>query len=345
MNTKNLAIMSTDIVGSSGTTAAFNRTDYEQFRNQYDRIVVPLIERTSGEIFKVLGDGYLASFESSTNAVLAGLDIQAQLKSLTESLLLDRRHSTRIGIGSGDVTIKGSDRFGVPVIQATRVQSIAEPSSTFITESVFLTMNRNEVSCEDLGYISLKGLEDKTRIFKVQAKGQGDPADRMAVLCTDIGSFTDSVDSGDDLEELLAIYDEVIFAQALRRNGFLRYNLGDMYLITFRCASDALDAARSMLRRLQQARHEPFQLGLDFGSVRTIRGRLYGSSLSSVAPSLAHEGAGLIRVSRRFMDEWQRENPSRPPPRPLWDNEEIVVRGTWEKMQYVMFDAGEDDDG
>src|SRR5207248_9964857 len=138
------------------------------------------------------------------------------------SLHLDERYSTRVGIGSGDVTIEGTDRFGVPVIHATRVQSIAEPSSTFITESVFLTMNRNEVVCEDLGYISLNGLEEKTRVFKVELKGKSAPSEEMAVLCTDIAMFTSSVDSGGDLEGVLAVYDEVIFQEALRHNGFFR---------------------------------------------------------------------------------------------------------------------------
>src|SRR5512136_2468099 len=145
MNTKNLAIMSTDIVGSTGTTAALKRKEYDAFRSKYEQLVKQLIENASGEIFKSLGDGYLASFESSTNAVLAGLNIQSQLKSSITTLLLDQRFATRIGISSGDVNIDQGDRFGVPVVLATRVQSIAEPFETYFTESVFLTMNRNEI--------------------------------------------------------------------------------------------------------------------------------------------------------------------------------------------------------
>ncbi len=135
----------------------------------------------------------------------------------------------------------------------------------------------------------------------MERKGQGTPAEHVAVLCTDISEGTKSVDSGDDLDQLQATYDEVIFTQALRRNGFMRYNLGDMYLVTFRSASDALKAATSILWNLEQSRHEPFQLGLDFGSVRSIRGRLYGSVLSRVAPAPAHQRA--VR-SARHVGSW-----------------------------------------
>jgi class 3 adenylate cyclase len=351
MNTKNLAIMSTDIVGSSGTTAALDRTDYERFRGQYDRIVAPLIRRMSGELFKALGDGYLASFESSTNAVLAGLDIQAQLKSLIATLHLDQRYSTRIGIGSGDVTIEGTDRFGMPVIQATRVQAIAEPSSTFITESVFLTMNRNEVFCEDLGYISLKGLEDRTRVFRVEPKGQSSPAEQVAVFCTDLAEFTSSVDDGANVEHALAAYDEVIFKQALLHNGFFRYNVGDMYLITFKTAGDALRAAAAIFRHFWDLQDDrplrPYlpQLGLDFGQVRNIRGRLYGSTLSRVAPALAHVSSTRIFASRRFLDQLQREDPSAAAPTPLWEMRELHVNGVHGPIEYSTLMSGEVETG
>ena len=312
MNTKNLAIMSTDIVASSVAAAAFNRAEYQQFRSQYEQILIPIIERSSGEVFKALGDGYLASFESSTNAVLAGLDIQAQLKSFFATQQLDQRCSTRIGIGSGDVTIEGADRFGQPVIQATRVQGIADPWSTFITESVFLTMNRNEVQCEDLGYISLKGLEDKTRVFKVQPKGAAGGGDELAILCTDLAQATASVGAA-HYEEALASYDQVVFQHALSLKGFLRYNLGDMYLVSFRSAADALAAAEGMLLALRRLPFFQCQLGLDYGYVRSVKGRLYGYAISQVAPALAHARNEKIVASKAFVEQLTKERPGAPP--------------------------------
>lgn len=171
MNTRNLAIMSTDIVGSIETMTRLNREEYHRLRSRYEQIVVPLITRGAGAVFKSLGDGYLASFESSTHAVLAGLAIQTQLRTLMGSLNTGQSCATRIGLSSGDVDIDAhDDKFGVPVVLATRVQSIAEAFATYLTESVFLTMNRNEVAVTDLGYISLKGLEDKVRVFRAELK-------------------------------------------------------------------------------------------------------------------------------------------------------------------------------
>lgn len=314
MNTKNLTIMSTDIVGSTGTTAALNRKDYDLFRTKYDQIMVPLIEKASGDIFKSLGDGYLASFESSTNAVLAGLNIQSQLNSMIKTLHLDQRFATRIGISSGDVVIEANDRFGVPVILAGRVQSIAEPLTTYITESVFLTMNRNEISYEDLGYISLKGFEDKTRVFKALPKGEDSLSEGLAVLCTDIRGGTGLAEGG-YLEQTLAAYDEVIFKQALTHNGFFRYNLGDIYLITFKKAVNALEAAVSMAQSFDELKQQQvmvsaaFQFGIDFGYIRNILGRLYGFSISRIAPALAKASNGEIVVSAAFWQKLQEENP------------------------------------
>ena len=344
MHTKNLAIMCTDIVGSSATEAALNRSDSERFRSQYEEILRPIITRRSGELFKAMGDGYLAAFESSTNAVLAALDIQAQLKSFFSTYQLDHRFATRIGVASGDVTVTESDRFGVPVIHATRVQSIADTSSTFITESVFLTMNRNEVYCEDLGYISLKGLEDKTRVFRVESKGEYSTGEEVAVLCTDLTQFTVSVDNRLDLDEVLAAYDEIVFREALSHNGFFRYNLGDMYLITFKSAADALDAAAAMLESWNERRdrrlHSFFQqFGLDYGPVRNIRGRLYGSTLSRIAPALAHAST-TIAASDRFLRQLSLERPDVAPPTTMDKMIDLPLQDIGERIRYATLVSG-----
>lgn len=226
MATRNLAIMSTDIVGSTGTTAALNREDYDRFRARYDGILRPLVAQTSGEVFKAMGDGYLAAFHSSTDAVLAGLAIQAQLRALIEALHLDQRFATRIGISSGDVTLEPGDYFGLPVILATRVQSIAEVLTTYITESVYLTMNRNEVACAELGYVSLKGLAEKVRVFRVEARAEALPREDYAVLVTDIADFTLMAETSDHhawAEEVLGRYDSIVFARALAGGLRLRF--------------------------------------------------------------------------------------------------------------------------
>ena len=254
MATKNLIIMSTDIVKSTGTTAALNRKEYDQFREKYNQLLIPLIERASGQVFKSLGDGYLVSFESSTNAVLTGLHIQEQLKTLISSFHLDERFATRIGLSSGDVNIEGNDRFGLPVILATRLQSIAEPFSTYFSESVFLTMNRNEVSYDDLGYISLKGLQEKIRVFKAHPLAQSSSIDTYAVLCTDIADLTSMLEKYDVKvwEQLLGKYDEIIFKHVLNNHGFFRFNVGDLYLITFKQSTNALAAALAIHQEFQE---------------------------------------------------------------------------------------------
>src|SRR5207248_5235671 len=87
------------------------------------------------------------------------------------------------------------------------------------------------------------------------------------------------------------------------------------------------------------------QLGLDFGEVRTIRGRLYGSTLSRIAPAVAHVYHGAVVASRRFLEQLQREHPSRPQP-PLSDMiQEFKVYGSVaQPMDALVLAAGTEED-
>ena len=313
--TRNFTIMSTDIVGSTGTTRTLARADYDAFRRRYDQIVKPLAAAGSGTIVKGLGDGYLVTYESATEAVLAAIAIQDQLRSMIATLQLTERCATRIGLSAGDVTVEDGDVFGMPVILATRVQSIAEHLTAYLTESVYLAMNRSEVACHDLGYISLKGLDEKVRVFRAERRLASPGAEDYAVLATDIGGFTSLVDRSDDVwATVLEVYDAVIFRHALAHRGFFRYNVGDSFRITFQRASDALDAARAIATELDRMVREdglpalPFKLGLDFGALRMLAGRLIGSPISRTAPALADAGAGAIHASEAFVEQLARED-------------------------------------
>ena len=332
--TRTLTIMSTDLVSSTATTVALSRADFDQFRVRNDQIIPAVIASASGEIFKSLGDGYLASFESSTNAVLAGLRIQDQLRSLISTQHLDDRFTIRIGISSGDVAIDAGDRFGVPVILATRVQSIAPPGSVYMTESVALTMNRNEASQKDLGYISLKGFDEKMRVFEALPKGVHPASEDCAVLCTDIRAFTGDID--DDVpqwQQVLALYDSIVFRRGLEHKGFFRYNVGDAYWITFAAARDALDAAIAMTKDLRPILASSFIFAIHFGPVKSVRGRLYGSTVSRVPPSLLSKNRSA--VSRAFYDKLIEEDPIKGSQLVIAERGEVALRGSVRAIEHL----------
>jgi adenylate cyclase len=77
-----------------------------------------------------MGDGAICIFNSSTEAVKAGLSIQLEM-------LQDPPVPLRIGIHTGDVIIDTEDIYGDGVNIASRVESFAVPGGIFISGKVY----------------------------------------------------------------------------------------------------------------------------------------------------------------------------------------------------------------
>ncbi len=81
-----------------------------------------------GRLLKEMGDGFLLSFQSPSNAIRCG--------QLINNRLVDTNASIRIGIHVGEIIHRNNDIYGDGVNIASRLQSIASPSSIYISGRV-----------------------------------------------------------------------------------------------------------------------------------------------------------------------------------------------------------------
>lgn len=167
MKTANLAIVFTDILGFAERTS---RQTLEQnqtlLRTQHD-LLAPVFRAFSGRIIKEIGDAFLVTFESPTQAVLAGVALQDTLWAHNRNHVEADRIEVRVAINVGEVRVQNNDVFGEPVNIAAGVEGIAGAGEVYLTESVYLAMNKAEVPSEELGLFELKGIPGKIRLFKV----------------------------------------------------------------------------------------------------------------------------------------------------------------------------------
>ncbi|OGR67490.1 MAG: hypothetical protein A2081_05705 [Elusimicrobia bacterium GWC2_61_19] len=168
MKAKNLAIMLTDIKGFTDKTSRKSREQIKQMLGSHNDLVLPVIEKFHGKLIKTIGDAFLVTFESSTDAVLCGVSIQEVLAAFNKGKSPDDRIDIRIAINAGEVSIDASgDIFGEAVNITSRIEGIAEAGEVFFTEAVYLSMNRNEVPSSEIGYRQFKGIPDKIKVYKV----------------------------------------------------------------------------------------------------------------------------------------------------------------------------------
>lgn len=170
LKTKNLSIMFTDMKGFTARTATHSRKQLHHLLELQDELIKPAIKQFDGNIVKTIGDAFMVSFESPTDAVLCGMKIQENVLNHNSRSPSTDQIEVRIAVNSGEVNIKDKDVFGEPVNVASRIEAIAEPNEVYFTESVFLTMNRNEIPTAEVGHRKLKGIPEEIKVYKVMSE-------------------------------------------------------------------------------------------------------------------------------------------------------------------------------
>ena len=175
-------VMFIDIVSYTPTTAALDREKFDELHNVFDSISLSLFERFGGQVIQKVGDAYLATFNSPTNAVLCGIELQ---KTFGDYNKQHRRKEKplriRVAIHSGEVLLRKNDVLGDAVNTTARIESITKADDVVFSESVYKAMNKNEIPSKYIGAHKLKGLKHSIKLFKVKTKQDIIAARRKAV--------------------------------------------------------------------------------------------------------------------------------------------------------------------
>ncbi len=166
--TRHLTILLTDIKGFTDKTSSKTRAAISTMLDEHRAVVLPLLEARGGRLIKTIGDAFLMTFESPTNAVLAGVSVQEALAKRNEGRAADDRLEIRIAINAGEVNLMENDVFGEAVNITARIEGIAEAGQVYFTEAVYLAMNKAEVPSSEIGLMQLKGIPEKIRVYKVR---------------------------------------------------------------------------------------------------------------------------------------------------------------------------------
>jgi len=167
MSSKLLTIAFTDIKGFTERTAKTDREFVVRLMKKHDELLKPVIERYSGKLIKTIGDAYLLTFESPTNAVLCSLMMQEVLYEYNSKVSPDEKIEIRIAINTGEVNVVEGDILGDAVNVASRVESITGANEIWFTESTYLAMNKQEVPNSLVGEFRLKGVPEALRVYRV----------------------------------------------------------------------------------------------------------------------------------------------------------------------------------
>lgn len=167
MDRKLAAIMAIDVVGFAGRMARDETGTLANLERLKQDVLELQVDAHRGRIFKFLGDGALAEFTSTVEAVNCAIGIQkTQARQAARSGDPDRLQ-LRIGVSVGDVVVQGDDLLGDGVNTAARLEAMADPDGIAISGDVMAQIRgKVDMPFDEAGLKKLKQSDEPIRVFK-----------------------------------------------------------------------------------------------------------------------------------------------------------------------------------
>ena len=166
MTTENVAILFTDIVGSTELSQRLSQDTADKVRRSHFSILRQAIAKSGGTEVKNLGDGLMVAFASASAALACAVGMQQGVEQANRGS--DHSVGLRVGISVGDMVAEDQDYFGDPVIEAVRLCALCESGQVLATDLVRAMAGRRVPhECRSVGEIELKGLPQPVESVEV----------------------------------------------------------------------------------------------------------------------------------------------------------------------------------
>jgi class 3 adenylate cyclase len=165
---ENLAVLITDIAGFTEKLAASTRAETRSLLRLHNRLLKRTVAFYGGQYIKSTGDGMLAVFRGTTNAVQCGMAIQDTIAEYNLARPGEERLRVRVALHLGEVEwTSRNDIAGEAVNIAARLESITPAEEIYISGTVYQAMNKTEVPAEFVEDAVLKGVSDAVAVYRV----------------------------------------------------------------------------------------------------------------------------------------------------------------------------------
>ena len=164
-------VLFTDIVDHTAMMQRLGDASGRDVLREHEHITRETLRRHGGAEIKTMGDGFLTSFDSVTQALSCAIALQ---QAFTARRPDDGTRSTaepieiRIGMNAGEPIEEDGDLFGTTVILASRIAAIANGGEILIPEGVRHLLAGKTFTFHDRGEFTLKGFDEPIRLYAVQ---------------------------------------------------------------------------------------------------------------------------------------------------------------------------------
>ncbi len=153
-------VLFTDIVGSTQLAARLGDSDWQGLLADHNRMVRRQLDRFAGHEVKVVGDGFLATFDGPARAVRCAIAIRDGARDLGLEI--------RAGLHVGEIEMLPDDIGGLAVHIGARVSALAGPGEVLTSSTIKDLVVGSGIEFEERGSHELKGVPGEWRLYAVR---------------------------------------------------------------------------------------------------------------------------------------------------------------------------------
>ena len=155
-----------DLVGSTQLATSVGPVRWDELREQFYGLLRDAIDASGGREFKNTGDGLMVAFASASAAVRCAVLTQQLFERRYRGA--EQRLRVRIGLGTGESTVKDGDYFGMPATEAARLCDRAPADGILVSPATRMLAGRVEgARFDSFGQLELKGIPEPMEAFVV----------------------------------------------------------------------------------------------------------------------------------------------------------------------------------
>jgi adenylate cyclase len=159
-----LAIVFTDLAGFSDWTLKAGDDEAVRLLRDVDCAMEPAMREHGGEVVKRMGDGMMAVFGDSKEALDALMDAHSRLSGVRADGYEPR---VRAGIHVGKPRKLGGDYFGVDVNVAARLAQQASPDEVLVSDAVLGDLEPEALKVKKKRRFKVKGVPDDLQAYSI----------------------------------------------------------------------------------------------------------------------------------------------------------------------------------
>ncbi|MDH4232225.1 MAG: CHAT domain-containing protein [Nitrospirota bacterium] len=166
--TKKIAIMFTDIKGSTTFYDTRGDIDGRVMVHRHNEIVLPIIEANKGVLLKTIGDATMSVYDDPIDAVSAAIKIQMSLFEYNRGKQAKEQIHVRAGLNYGEGIVEQNDVYGDIVNVASRVESLADAGEIIVTDDLYRAVrSHDEFIFRFIETVEVKGKKDPISVYRV----------------------------------------------------------------------------------------------------------------------------------------------------------------------------------